>query len=203
MSAKNPTTTDASLLEERLEYLRTMLPYCMAELRDSRSLTQTDLAKRLGLNQPAVSKIESDKIDSDLTTIVRYLDALDADLVLAVRKREGELIQVTDDYEYVLVDLRRSLVESLPTDNCLSEYVESTLAHYGACSHGESKITVPERRGRRWIEDVDLESREFENLSDDSMMASVENYDAEAVRRKPPSNVVNISDRRNIARARG
>ena len=45
-------------------------------MRKNKRLTQEDLAKRMGTDKTYVSKIENNLKDSKLTTIKRYIEAL-------------------------------------------------------------------------------------------------------------------------------
>jgi transcriptional regulator with XRE-family HTH domain len=57
-------------------------------LREHYGLSQTRLAELLGVSQPWVSRIE-DQDDVRLSTLLRILDAIGADLELRVRTRDG------------------------------------------------------------------------------------------------------------------
>ena len=49
----------------------------LVRLREDRGLSQTTVAKLLGVSQPAVAKLETDKIkNAKLSTVVRYAAAL-------------------------------------------------------------------------------------------------------------------------------
>jgi len=91
----------------RLTHLRLELALAMQTLRASVGLTQKELADRLGVNQPAIAKLErvgNHKIES----VVRYLGELGAELMVAVR-RGDEFVQVSDDRERLLLALPREV----------------------------------------------------------------------------------------------
>ena len=91
-------------LAGKLEYLRLYLTDAMRELRTKAGLTQAQLAEKLGVQQAAVSKLESALKDHELESVVNYLHKLDADLLVAV-KQGDEFYQVSDNSGIVLVDL--------------------------------------------------------------------------------------------------
>ena len=56
------------------------------EIRDSLGVTTTQLAKKLGVSQPAISQLESSEREGSITlkTLARVADALDCKLVYAL-----------------------------------------------------------------------------------------------------------------------
>lgn len=88
-------------LAEKLEHLRASLSLEMIRLREEESLTQKQMGERLGIGQPQISKLENPDIESSMESIVRYLDALGADLAVGIRT-PSEFIQVSDDRDYEL-----------------------------------------------------------------------------------------------------
>ena len=91
----------------RLTHLRLELALAMQTLRASGGLTQTELADRLGVNQPAIAKLERVG-DHKLESVVRYLGELGAELMVAVRQGD-DVVQVSDDRERLLVALPREV----------------------------------------------------------------------------------------------
>jgi transcriptional regulator with XRE-family HTH domain len=79
----------------------------MQTLRASCGLTQRELADRLGVNQPAIAKLERVG-DHKLESVVRYLGELGAELLVAVRQGD-DVVQVSDDRERLLVALPREV----------------------------------------------------------------------------------------------
>lgn len=97
------------LLEGKLLRLRLELALVMQELRDGAGLTQSELAKRLDVQQPAIAKLERAG-DHKLGSIMRYLCEFDADLLMAV-KQDDTVVQVSSAEEYLLVALPREVDE--------------------------------------------------------------------------------------------
>ena len=59
----------------------------LAALREARGISQTDLAKRIGVSQPAIARLESGRIKNlTLRTLARYAAALGAQVRLEVIK---------------------------------------------------------------------------------------------------------------------
>jgi transcriptional regulator with XRE-family HTH domain len=83
------------------------LALAMQTLRASCGLTQRELADRLGVNQPAIAKLERVG-DHKLESVVRYLGELGAELLVAVRQGD-DVVQVSDDRERLLVALPREV----------------------------------------------------------------------------------------------
>jgi predicted XRE-type DNA-binding protein len=77
---KNELERDAELRREVEETLNRMrIEQDLATLRERRNLSQHQLAKLLGVSQPAVAKLEAGKAKNlELRTIVRYVTALGA-----------------------------------------------------------------------------------------------------------------------------
>lgn len=61
----------------------------LRRLRENRGVTQTELALRLGMSQPRISRIES-REDVRVSTVRAYLAALGAELRLVARFPEGD-----------------------------------------------------------------------------------------------------------------
>lgn len=80
------------LLHERLETMPP-LQVRLKELRESLGLTQEEVAKRMGVGQAAVSRLES-REDSKVETLEKYAAALGARLVLIVvfEQRREEIV---------------------------------------------------------------------------------------------------------------
>jgi predicted DNA binding CopG/RHH family protein/predicted XRE-type DNA-binding protein len=91
----------------RLTHLRLELALAMQTLRASVGLTQKELADRLGVNQPAIAKLERVG-DHKIESVVRYLGELGAELMVAVRHGD-EFVQVSDDRERLLLALPREV----------------------------------------------------------------------------------------------
>lgn len=92
------TTLDevmASLPKERQDEIYEMADELMLEaglssLRQNLELSQRDLAKALGISQPAVAKIEQRGNDIKLSTLKRYVETMGGKLSLAVQMPDGD-----------------------------------------------------------------------------------------------------------------
>jgi DNA-binding Xre family transcriptional regulator len=80
----DPTTN--RLVEEELKSLR--IGVQLARLRQDQGLSQTQLAARVGMSAPNISRIETDP-SSNLTleTLVKLFGALDHDVAIIPRRR--------------------------------------------------------------------------------------------------------------------
>jgi transcriptional regulator with XRE-family HTH domain len=107
MSELDTTTTKDFEHASKLTHLRLELALVMQTLRSSAGLTQAELAQRLGVNQPAIAKLERVG-DHKIENVLRYLGELDAELLVAVRQG-SDVIQVSDDREHLLVALPREI----------------------------------------------------------------------------------------------
>jgi len=125
------------ILAGKLEYLRLYLTDAMRELRSKAGLTQAQLAEKLGVQQAAVSKLESALKDHELESVLKYLHTLGADLLVAVKQGE-ELYQVSDTESGLLVDVP-SYVQELASTAGMSprEYVLSAI---GSFSHKATSL---------------------------------------------------------------
>ncbi len=81
MSAK-----DRAEIQARSTKLLAELP--LEQLRSARSLTQTNMAQMLGVNQSAISKIEK-RTDMYLSTLRSYVEAMGGSLVIQAVFPEG------------------------------------------------------------------------------------------------------------------
>ena len=110
----------------RLTHLRLELALAMQTLRASEGLTQSELAKRLGVKQPAVAKLERVG-DHKIESVMRYLFELGAELLVAVRQGE-DVVQVSDDHERLLVALPREVDDWAAAANMdLDEFIMQAL----------------------------------------------------------------------------
>lgn len=85
----------ASLPKERQEKIYEMAEELMLEaglssLRQNLELSQRDLAKALGISQPAVAKMEQRGNDIKLSTLKRYVESMGGKLSLAVQMPDGD-----------------------------------------------------------------------------------------------------------------
>jgi len=118
------------ILAGKLEYLRLYLTDAMRELRTKTGLTQAQLAQKLGVQQAAVSKLESALKEHELESVLKYLHTLGADLLVALKQGE-ELYQVSDKESGVLVDVPVE-VQDLASAVGMSprKYVQAAIRHF-------------------------------------------------------------------------
>ena len=76
---------DLARLSERTEPQRVRL---LQDLRSKRKVTQEDLADRLGVKQPTISKLER-REDVNLSTLRRYVEALGGELRVTAKFSDG------------------------------------------------------------------------------------------------------------------
>lgn len=118
------------VLAGKLEYLRLYLTDAMREIRSKAGLTQAQLAEKLGVQQAAVSKLESALKDHELESVVNYLYVLGADLLVAVKHGE-EVYQASDNEEVLLVDVPVSVQQLASTAGMSArEYVHAAIESY-------------------------------------------------------------------------
>jgi transcriptional regulator with XRE-family HTH domain len=174
------------ILAGKLEYLRLYLTDAMRELRSLAGLTQAQLAEKLGVQQAAVSKLESALKDHELESVLKYLHTLGADLLLTVKQGE-ELYQVSDTESGLLVDVP-SYVQELASIAGMSprEYVLSAIEHFShkATSRRETltaflesedsvAIRVRERLGGRSLPEMAAELKKCWNLPEEERSYAV------------------------------
>lgn len=82
MQAKRPV--DRAIVDQhKLKMLDQIRAYRLRELREQAGLTQTELAKRIGVGQRQVSKIENGDLEnSKLDTIRGYLEAVGGSMIV-------------------------------------------------------------------------------------------------------------------------
>ncbi|GAB1544004.1 hypothetical protein NUACC21_66800 [Scytonema sp. NUACC21] len=118
------------VLAGKLEYLRVYLIDAMRELRTKAGLTQAQLAEKLGVQQAAVSKLESALKDHELESVLHYLHILEADLLVAVKRGE-DFYQVSDKEEVLLIDVPVSIAQKAEDAGMsLRQYVHATTENY-------------------------------------------------------------------------
>jgi transcriptional regulator with XRE-family HTH domain len=71
-----------------------MADLLLAEIRKQAGLTQIDLAKRLGVTQPTLSKLESQQ-DMQISTLRRIVEALEGELELTVKLPGGKRVSIS------------------------------------------------------------------------------------------------------------
>jgi DNA-binding XRE family transcriptional regulator len=75
-SLKNPDVMAAYLAEKKEEELQELL----ADLRRRAGINSTQVAERMGITQPAVSKLEKNASKASITTLERYAAACGASI---------------------------------------------------------------------------------------------------------------------------
>ena len=90
LARKDESPDERSHHDQRRAELRAAL-YAGIAIRDAREeagLSQTELAARVGITQPALSRIEAGRVDLTLGTLQRVADALGVPLTLGVGSHE-------------------------------------------------------------------------------------------------------------------
>lgn len=92
--------------------------------RNELGLTQSDLAKRAGVSQPLIARIESGDVDPRLSTVRKILDAFE---------------EVEKEQQIIIKDLMHSPVIHVSPDDSIEDVVN--LMH----AHGFSQVPVLDR----------------------------------------------------------
>jgi transcriptional regulator with XRE-family HTH domain len=168
------------ILAGKLEYLRLYLTDAMREIRNKAGLTQAQLAEKLGVKQAAVSKLESALKEHELESVLHYLHALGADLLIAV-KQGDDLYQASDNEGSFLVDVPDVVfLHALAANMSVREYVRVAVEKFSSEDDGlrtalvkllESDdsvaVKVRERLGSRTIQEVAVELEKCLSLSEE------------------------------------
>lgn len=77
-------------IEARAEEIRREIT--LAKIREELSISQTELAKSLGVSQPSIAKLENVDNDPKLSTLKRYIKALGGELSIDVTLPNGKRI---------------------------------------------------------------------------------------------------------------
>ncbi|MBN3868935.1 helix-turn-helix domain-containing protein [Nostoc sp. JL33] len=184
------------ILAGKLEYLRLYLTDAMREIRNKAGLTQAQLAQKLGVKQAAVSKLESALKEHELESVLHYLHALGADLLIAV-KQGDDLYQASDNEGVLLVDVPDVVFQkALAANMSVREYVRVAVEKFSSEDNGlrtalvkllESDdsvaVKVRERLGTRTIQEVAAELEKCLSLvKEEDRLFSVKNVLAVNVR---------------------
>ncbi|MBG1264103.1 helix-turn-helix domain-containing protein [Nostoc commune] len=168
------------ILAGKLEYLRLYLTDAMREIRNKAGLTQAQLAQKLGVKQAAVSKLESALKEHELESVLHYLHALGADLLVAV-KLGDELYQASDNEGVLLVDVPDVVThKALAANMSVREYVRIAVEKFSNEDDGlrtalvkllgsddSVAVKVRERLGSRTIQEVAVELEKCLSLSEE------------------------------------
>ncbi len=69
----------------------------LVKARAQANLTQKEMAKRCGVKQSNISRLESGKANPTIKFLQRVADSIDCDLVVEFRKREPEIETCVDE----------------------------------------------------------------------------------------------------------
>ncbi|HIK07798.1 MAG TPA: helix-turn-helix domain-containing protein [Trichormus sp. M33_DOE_039] len=120
------------ILAGKLEYLRLYITDAMREIRNKAGFTQAQLAEKLGVQQAAVSKLESPLKEHELESVLHYLHTLGADLLVAV-KQGDDLYQASDNEGLLLVDVPDVVAQKASAANMtVREYVRAAIAKFSS-----------------------------------------------------------------------
>lgn len=169
------------ILAGKLEYLRLYLTDAMREIRKKSGLTQTQLAEKLGVQQAAVSKLESPLKEHEIESILQYLHTLDADLLIAVKYGE-DLYQVSDNEEVLLIDVPAELEQqALDKGMNVRQYVREAIAQFSLPTNEIKQaltrlfksddavaVKVKQRLGEKEIPEIVTDLEKCLSLSDES-----------------------------------
>ncbi|MBN3945440.1 MAG: helix-turn-helix domain-containing protein [Nostoc sp. NMS7] len=177
------------ILAGKLEYLRLYLTDAMREIRNKSGLTQTQLAEKLGVQQAAVSKLESALKEHELESVLHYLHALGADLLVAV-KQGDKLYQASDNEGSLLVDVPDVVAQkALALNMSVREYVRVAIEKFSREddrlrtalvklleSDDSVAVKVRARLGTRTIEEIAAELEKCLSLvKEEDRLFSVKN----------------------------
>jgi len=138
------------ILAVKLEYLRLYLTDAMREIRNKAGLTQTQLAEKLGVQQAAVSKLESALKEHELESVLHYLHALGADLLVAV-KQGDDLYQASDNEGVLLVDVPDVVFQkALAANMSVREYVRVGVEKFSGENDGLKTALVKLLESEIW-----------------------------------------------------
>ena len=169
------------ILAGKLEYLRLYLTDAMREIRTKSGLTQAQLAEKLGVQQAAVSKLESSLKEHEIESILHYLHTLEADLLIAV-KHDEDLYQVSDNEEILLIDIPAELEQqALDKGMNVRQYVLEAIAQFSPSTNTiEQALTklfesddavavkVKQRLGEKEIPEIVTDLEKCLSLSDEN-----------------------------------
>ncbi len=96
--------------------------------REAAGLTQEALARRLGVSQPSVARLESQRANPTVASLAKVLAALGYELALDARKRESAEV----DESQIARHLRLSPAERLSAFEVAYRNVRETLGPRGA-----------------------------------------------------------------------
>lgn len=105
----------------------------LQEIRDQLEVSQRDLAKRLGIGQPAVSAFESGSADPRLRTVLRYAAALGVEIKWKLRRVRRQLTSI---------EIAAALMDSA-ADAVLSPILTALTRAYGGRGSSHEALVDP------------------------------------------------------------
>lgn len=109
------------------EWLRLKLTEVMMEARKQAGLTQAQLAERLGVQQARISKLENGNNDRTIDSVVAYLTAVDAELLIAVRQGEQVFQASRDCWVVDVPNVKTVELQKVQTDFDLEPLTTTTM----------------------------------------------------------------------------
>ncbi|WP_258090787.1 helix-turn-helix domain-containing protein [Serratia liquefaciens] len=88
MAARSPESR--ARIEARADELRREI--VLGKLREELSMSQTEVARLMGVAQPTVAKMENEDNDPRLSTIKRYVTALGGDISIDITLPTGKRV---------------------------------------------------------------------------------------------------------------
>jgi transcriptional regulator with XRE-family HTH domain len=192
---EQPISDDSEvILAGKIEYLRLYLTDAMRETRNKAGLTQAQLAEKLGVQQAAVSKLESALKEHELESVLHYLHTLGADLLVAVKQGDN-LYQASDNDGVLLVDVPDLVAqEALAANMSVREYVRAAIEKFSSEDNElrtalvkllESDdlvaVKVRERLSTKTILELAIELEKCRNLPEKDRIFAVKNLLADSV----------------------
>lgn len=88
MAARSPESR--ARIEARVEELRREI--ALGQLREELNMSQTELARAMGVAQPTLAKMENQDNDPRLSTLKRYVTALGGDISIDITLPTGKRV---------------------------------------------------------------------------------------------------------------
>ncbi len=73
------------------KYRKLREEYILTRIREDLNMSQTELASAVGVSRPAITKMETAKVNVGIMTLKKYIEALGGKLSLQVQMPMGEL----------------------------------------------------------------------------------------------------------------
>jgi DNA-binding XRE family transcriptional regulator len=91
MKQLNPEVVEAAKVRAEQE----IFEFRLAQLREQLQLSQSDLAKVLGISQPSVANLEKRGAEIKLSSLKRYVEAMGGKLSLDIELPNGKHLGIT------------------------------------------------------------------------------------------------------------